>query len=103
MKVPTAASLTAARATVYPRKRSPGVAGQRGPSPPSKRTSPTSVEMQRHAQLSDAHKQLLPLLERDYREDVRAYMYEMQVRLFPRARGTVPHHAKNGRAPNSLS
>ncbi|BGP00982.1 Cyclin [Rhodotorula toruloides ATCC 204091] len=85
MKVPTAASLPAARATVYPRKRSPGIADQRGPSPPSKRTSPTSVEMQRHAQLSDAQKQLLPLLERDYREDVRAYMYEMQSKTMANA------------------
>lgn len=59
--------------------------------------------MQRHAQLSDAQKQLLPLLERDYRADVRAYMYEMQVRLFPRLRTRVTHHAKIGRASNSLS
>lgn len=36
--------------------------------------------MQRAAQLSPAERQLLPLLEREYREDVRAYMYEMQVR-----------------------
>ncbi|BGP49571.1 hypothetical protein JCM10450v2_005465 [Rhodotorula kratochvilovae] len=34
--------------------------------------------MQRAAQLSSAERQLLPLLEREYREDVRAYMYEMQ-------------------------
>lgn len=59
--------------------------------------------MQRHAQLSDAQKQLLPLLERDYREDVRAYMYEMQVRFIPHFRTRVPHHAKIGRASNSLS
>lgn len=62
-------------------------------SPPgSKRTSPTSVEMQRHAQMSDAQRQLFPLLEHEYREDVRAYMYEMQVSreapLARRARGS---------------
>ncbi|GAA6028532.1 hypothetical protein JCM8097_007267 [Rhodosporidiobolus ruineniae] len=77
MKAPTASS-SAPRAQQYTKRRSPGVAGQRGPSPGSTRTSPASVEMQRHAQLSPAERQLLPLLEREYRDDVRAYMYEMQ-------------------------
>lgn len=48
--------------------------------------------MQRHAQMSDAQRQLFPLLEHEYREDVRAYMYEMQVSreapLARRARGS---------------
>jgi hypothetical protein len=35
--------------------------------------------MQRHARMSPAERQLQPLLEKDYREDVKAYMYEMQV------------------------
>jgi hypothetical protein len=35
--------------------------------------------MKRHAQMSDAQRQLFPLLEHEYREDVRVYMYEMQV------------------------
>nr|WAS30617.1 hypothetical protein [Rhodosporidiobolus colostri] len=76
MKVPTASTSSAARTTAYPKKRSPSGRGSR--SPASKRTSPMSVEMQRHAQMSSAERQLLPLLEREYREDVRAYMYEMQ-------------------------
>ncbi|BGP17696.1 hypothetical protein JCM10213v2_005735 [Rhodosporidiobolus nylandii] len=75
MKQPSAPCLPAARAAAYPKRRSPG---QRGPSPSSRRASPISVEMQRHAQLTPAERQLLPLLEREYREDVRAYMYEMQ-------------------------
>lgn len=29
--------------------------------------------------MSPAERQLQPLLEKDYREDVKAYMYEMQV------------------------
>jgi hypothetical protein len=32
--------------------------------------------------MSPAERQLQPLLEKDYREDVKAYMYEMQVRDF---------------------
>ena len=35
--------------------------------------------MKRHAQMSDAQRQLFPLLEHEYRENVRVYMYEMQV------------------------
>ncbi|GAA5870835.1 hypothetical protein JCM8547_001720 [Rhodosporidiobolus lusitaniae] len=77
MKVPTASS-SAARTVVYPKKRSPSGMSARGPSP--KRTSPASVEMSRQSQLTSAERQLLPLLEREYREDVRAYMYEMQAK-----------------------
>ncbi|GAA5906207.1 hypothetical protein JCM6882_006076 [Rhodosporidiobolus microsporus] len=85
MKAPTAPSLPAARTVVYPKKRSPNAMGQRLPSPASKRTSPASVEMQRQGQLSPAERQLLPLLEREYREDVRAYMYEMQSKTMANA------------------
>ncbi|GAA6021645.1 hypothetical protein JCM10207_008095 [Rhodosporidiobolus poonsookiae] len=85
MKVASAPSLPVARAAAYPRRRSPGVTGQRGPSPSSKRTSPASVEMSRHAQLTPAERQLRPLLELEYRDDVRAYMYEMQSKTMANA------------------
>ncbi|GAA5843994.1 hypothetical protein JCM11251_005936 [Rhodosporidiobolus azoricus] len=85
MKAPSAPSLPAARTVVYPKKRSPNAMGQRLPSPASKRTSPASVEMQRQGQLSPAERQLLPLLEREYREDVRLYMYEMQSKTMANA------------------
>ncbi|GAA5983421.1 hypothetical protein JCM11641_007843 [Rhodosporidiobolus odoratus] len=78
MKQPTLPSLNVPRATAYTKRRSPGASSSRGPSPSSKRSSPVSVEMSRHAQLTPAERQLLPLLEHEYREDVRIYMYEMQ-------------------------
>ncbi|GAA5999563.1 uncharacterized protein JCM10292_004229 [Rhodotorula paludigena] len=78
MKAPTVPTQQPVRAVAYPRRRSPGATSSRGPSPASRRTSPTSVEMQRQAQLTPAERQLLPLLEREYREDIRSYMYEMQ-------------------------
>ncbi|GAA5871936.1 hypothetical protein JCM5296_002284 [Sporobolomyces johnsonii] len=85
MKAHTVLPLSATRAAVYTKKRSPGAMGQRRPSPPAKRTSPTSVEMSRHAQMSPAERQLQPLLEKEYRDDVRAYMYEMQSKTMANA------------------
>ncbi|POY72184.1 hypothetical protein BMF94_4821 [Rhodotorula taiwanensis] len=88
MKVPSAAALPATRPSAYPRRRSPGNASLRSASASpngSKRTSPTSVEMKRHAQMSDAQRQLFPLLEHEYREDVRVYMYEMQSKTMANA------------------
>ncbi|GAA5960852.1 hypothetical protein JCM3765_000842 [Sporobolomyces pararoseus] len=85
MKVPSALPLPAPRATAYPKKRSPNVISSRRPSPVSKRNSPVSVEMQRHARMSPAERQLQPLLEKDYREDVKAYMYEMQSKTMANA------------------
>ncbi|GAA5879687.1 hypothetical protein JCM3774_002408 [Rhodotorula dairenensis] len=88
MKVPSAAALPATRVSAYPRRRSPGNASVRSASASpagSKRTSPTSVEMKRHAQMSDAQRQLFPLLEHEYREDVRVYMYEMQSKTMANA------------------
>lgn len=82
MKVPSALPLPAPRPTAYSKKRSPSVMSSRRPSPISRRSSPVSVEMQRHARMSPAERQLQPLLEKDYREDVKAYMYEMQVSPF---------------------
>lgn len=50
--------------------------------------------MQRQAQLTPAERQLLPLLEREYREDIRSYMYEMQVRRRLRIFRTVSSRAR---------
>lgn len=51
--------------------------------------------------MSDAQRQLFPLLEHEYREDVRVYMYEMQVSraLSPSPGQSAavdlgPHHAR---------
>ncbi|GAA5939784.1 hypothetical protein JCM3775_001624 [Rhodotorula graminis] len=82
MRAPSTSSLQQARTTAYPKRRSPaaaaGASSSQPPSPSARRASPTSVEMQRAAQLSPAERQLLPLLEREYRDDVRTYMFEMQ-------------------------
>ncbi|GAA5852071.1 hypothetical protein JCM9279_005048 [Rhodotorula babjevae] len=81
MRAPSTSTLQQARTTAYPRRRSPaavGASSSQPPSPSARRSSPTSVEMQRAAQLSPAERQLLPLLEREYRDDVRTYMFEMQ-------------------------
>jgi len=83
MRAPSTSTLQQARTTAYPKRRSPaavGASSSQPPSPSARRSSPTSVEMQRAAQLSPAERQLLPLLEREYRDDVRTYMFEMQVR-----------------------
>ncbi|GAA5933481.1 cyclin family protein [Sporobolomyces koalae] len=85
MKAPSALPLPAPRASAYPKKRSPSVMGSRRPSPISRRSSPASVEMQRHARMSPAERQLQPLLEKDYRDDVKAYMYEMQSKTMANA------------------
>ncbi|GAA6063702.1 hypothetical protein JCM10212_004429 [Sporobolomyces blumeae] len=85
MKAPSVLPVPTSRAAAYPKKRSPGAITSRRPSPVSRRSSPVSVEMQRHARMSPAERQLQPLLEKDYREDVKSYMYEMQSKTMANA------------------
>lgn len=108
MKI-TATTTTSARSSMYSKRRSPSPTTlvsltKRRESPLTnslRRTPPqlVSVEMQRQAQLQmgKAEREMQALLEVDYRDDVKLYMYEMEVSPL-RAQSPISSVDRNAKA-----